>query len=184
MRRFVTGAVMALSFFVLVAESLVGQSPGDPQPPPGSRLIKGERQGDNQRLVFGPLDAAPRAPGSPSISFIDSPTASCYQPDAAQNVCYINWYQMYVDAGASNYMITMTLTINPNARAHFQGFFQQTFYVPYGMQPNGFKVACGLPGAGGNPSLGNAYAYTIRARASDGLGSANYGTAYCPPYQP
>ncbi len=183
MRRFVKGVVFALATFVLVAQSLNSQSPGDLQPPPGTRLVKGERQGDNQRMVFEPLGAAPRAPDSPSIGFIASQTPSCYQPDPAQNACYINWYYLSVDA-SPNYMITMTVALNPNIRAHYSGFFQTSMYVPYNMQPAGFKVVCGLSGAGGIAGLGNAYAYTIRARDSANTGSANYGTVYCPAYAP
>jgi hypothetical protein len=56
--------------------------------------------------------------------------------------------------------------------------------VPYNMLGQGVKVSCGNAGAGGNPQLGNAYAYTIRARDSSNLGSANYGTVYCPPFTP
>jgi hypothetical protein len=57
-------------------------------------------------------------------------------------------------------------------------------YAPYDMNPCGYKVACGALGAGGNTILGNAYAYTIRARDSAGLKSANYGTVYCPAFTP
>ena len=57
-------------------------------------------------------------------------------------------------------------------------------YVPYNMVPNGYKVACGALGAGGNPYWGNAYAWTLRARDSANLKSANYGTTYCPAYTP
>jgi hypothetical protein len=39
-------------------------------------------------------------------------------------------------------------------------------------------------GAGGQPELGNAYAWTINARDSSNLASANYGTAYCPAFAP
>jgi hypothetical protein len=56
--------------------------------------------------------------------------------------------------------------------------------VPYNMLGNGFKVPCGTLGVSGSPTLGKAYAYTIRARDSANLGSANYGTAYCPAYTP
>jgi len=45
-------------------------------------------------------------------------------------------------------------------------------------------VACGAPGAGGNPDLGNAYSWTIQAQDSGGLTAANYGTAYCPANTP
>ena len=79
----------------------------------------------------------------------------------------------------------MTVTLNDfGPVAHMQGFFQTSMYAPYNMLGRGFKVACGAPGAGGNPQLGNAYSWTIRARDSAGLGAANYGTAYCPPYTP
>lgn len=91
---------------------------------------------------------------------------------------------MSVDA-APNYMITMTVQLNAIgyvARTH--GFFQTSMYVPFNMVPNGYKVTCGALGAGGNPYWGNAYAYTIRARDSANLKSANYGTTYCPAYTP
>jgi hypothetical protein len=52
------------------------------------------------------------------------------------------------------------------------------------MNPLGYKVSCGELGVSGNPQAGKAYAYTIRARDSAGLKSANYGTAYCPAYIP
>ena len=82
-------------------------------------------------------------------------------------------------------MITMTLLLNDSGPiAHTQGFFQTSMYVPHTMLGKGFKVSCGALGEGGNPLLGNAYAYTIRARDSANLKSANYGTVYCPAYNP
>lgn len=177
MRRILIGTIIALSFIALTYSTLTSQAPDGIQPPPGMRIVKSEKDGTNQRALFAPQASPPRGPDSPAISFIDSPTASCVQPDPAQNACYINWYYMNVDAGTSAYMITMTATINPNVRARYYGFFQQTMYVPFNMQPTGFKVLCGSP-------PGNYYAWTILARASDGLGSANYGTVQCPPYQP
>ena len=82
-------------------------------------------------------------------------------------------------------MITMTVFLNNfGPVAHTQGFFQTSMYVPYNMLGQGFKVPCGKPGDGGDPQLGNAYGYTIRARDSANLGSANYGTVYCPPFTP
>ena len=82
-------------------------------------------------------------------------------------------------------MITMTAILNNfGPVAHTQGFFQTSMYVPYNMLGQGVKVACGAKGAGGDQNLGAAYAYTIRARDSANLSSANYGTVYCPPYTP
>ncbi len=156
-----------------------GQGPGEPVRPGAATR---ETQGENVREVSAPAQG--NTPQQPAISFIDSPSATCYQPDPAVDDCYLNWYYMSVDANP-NYMITMTVMLNSvGPVAHMQGFFQTSMYAPYSMFGRGFKVACGAPGAGGNPQLGNAYAYTIRARDSAGLGSANYGTTYCPPYTP
>lgn len=139
-------------------------------------------QGENAREIERPEGIL--SPDAPNIGFIDSPTATCYQPDPGQDACYLSWYYLSVDA-APNYMITMTLTLNNiGPVAHTQGFFQTSMYVPYNMLGDGFKVACGPLGAGGNPQLGNAYGYTIRARDSANLSSANYGTVYCPAYTP
>jgi hypothetical protein len=140
-----------------------------------------ETQDGNRREVQA---SGELAPDQTLISFIDSPTASCYQPNPAQDMCYINWYYMSVSA-SPNYIISMTATLNNyGIVADFQGFFQTSMYVPFQMNGKGFQVPCGALGDGGNPHLGNAYAWTIRARDSTGLKSANYGTAYCPAFQP
>jgi hypothetical protein len=77
----------------------------------------------------------------------------------------------------------MTTTINSiGPVVRFHGFFQTSMYAPFQMQDKGIKVACGELGAGGHPALGNAYAWTISARDSSNLKSANYGTVYCPAF--
>jgi len=182
MRRF-TVFLIGVFLLVVATSGLIqvarGQGPGEPVRPGAAPR---ETQGENVREVTAPAQG--NAPQQPSISFIDSPTATCYQPDPGVDACYLNWYYMSVSANP-NYMITMTLTLNDlGPVAHMQGFFQTSMYAPYNMLGRGFKVACGAPGAGGNPQLGNAYAYTIRARDSAGLGAANYGTTYCPSYTP
>jgi hypothetical protein len=148
----------------------------------GENILNQEVQGDSVRQITSPQGVD--QPTVPNIGFIDSPTATCYQPDVTQNSCNINWY--YLSVGADpNYMITMTVVLNDyGIVANMNGFFQTSMYVPYNMLGQGFKVPCGALGAGGNSKLGNAYAYTIRARDSANLGSANYGTVYCPAYQP
>lgn len=153
-----------------------GQGPDEPQ------IVNQETQGENLRLIESP--AGLDGPQQPNIGFIDSPSATCYQPDPGRDECYISWYYLSVSA-SPNYMITMTLTLNNIGQvAHTQGFFQTSMYVPYNMLGDGFKVACGASGAGGHPKLGNAYAYTVRARDSASLTSANYGTVYCPAHNP
>lgn len=149
----------------------------------GDTILQRDEQGDAVREVTAP-EGTPVAPDTPLIGFIDSPSSVCYQPDPTEDVCKINWYYMSVNA-SPNYMITMTVKLNDiGLVSRVNGFFQTSMYVPYNMLGDGFQVACGALGAGGNPKLGNAYPWTIRARDSAGLKSANYGTVYCPAYTP
>ena len=114
----------------------------------------------------------------PAISYLDSPSPTCYQPDSSRNVCYITWSYLSVSAGTSQYMISMTVSIDNRLRAYHSGFFQTSMYVPGNLYGRGFKVACGPRGT--SSLLGNLYAYTLRARDTSGLGAANYGSVRCP----
>jgi hypothetical protein len=113
----------------------------------------------------------------PDISFIESPAASCILPVRGTDACYLTWSYMYADASPS-FMITMTVEIDSRLRAQYHGFFQQWMYVPGEMMV--FLVPCGEAGSGGTPGLGMSHSYALRARASDNLKSANYGTVFCP----
>jgi len=173
----VISALMLAAVFIVI-ERARGQTPTRPD---GWQVLKSETEGDSVREIYAPPGAD--TSNAPDIGFIDSPTATCYQPDASVDACYINWYYISVSA-SPNYVITMTATINDiGPVAHYQGFFQTSMYAPFNMQDRGIKVKCGKLGAGGNPGLGNAYAWTIKARDSAGLKSANYGTVYCPAYK-
>lgn len=127
-----------------------------------------------------PRARPPHLAQAPAISFIDSQTPMCYSSVTETGVCYLQWNYLYVTASASQYIISMTLEINGDVRAYHAGFFQTSMYIAGEMYNPGFKVVCGLPGAGGNPLLGNAYNYTIRARETGGLSATNYGTVTCP----
>jgi len=177
--------VLATALLFVATFTAIGVVLG--QTPLGPIVLSRETQNENAREIIASEVVAPEAiaePQQPAIGFIDSPSATCYIPDPGQDSCYVNWYYLSVDA-SPNYMITMTATINNlGPVAHVQGFFQTSMYVPYNMLGQGIKVPCGSLGAGGNPQLGNAYAYTIRARDSAGLSAANYGTVYCPAFAP
>lgn len=139
--------------------AILAQQPGE-QPPERVRQPNGE---------------------APTISFIDSPTPQCRLPVTGTDACYINWSYFYVTASPSNYIISMTVAIDGRIQANHQGFFQNYLYIPYDMLSPGFRVSCGKPGTSGiNPWVGNSYAFTIRAKETGGLKSANYGTVYCP----
>lgn len=120
------------------------------------------------------------APESPSISFIDSQTPTCYLPTPGTGACYIQWNYLYVTASTSQYVISMTVSIDGQLRAYHSGFFQTSMYIPGEMFAPGFKVTCGWPGASGVAGMGNTYNYTIRARETGGLSAANYGSVTCP----
>lgn len=170
---FACAALLASSMSPALAQ------PADPAS--GNHIVKSEVQGSNRREILAPGTTTPEVP---RIGFIDSPTATCYQPDRTQDVCYINWYYLYVDA-APNYMVSMNAAINVFGKvANYRGFFQTSMYAPYNMHDRGFKVACGALGSGGDPELGASYPYTIRATDSAGLSSANYGTVLCPAFVP
>jgi hypothetical protein len=139
-------------------------------------------------LALQDTPAAPDAPhrqidgdaNAPTISFIDNPAPTCYVENPGTGTCYINWSYLYVAAGSSQYMISMTVSLDDRVRAYTSGFFQTTMYVPGSMFGKGFRVACGVPGDGPSPNLGRTYSYTVRARETGGLGSTNYGSVTCP----
>jgi hypothetical protein len=136
--------------------------PGSGETPPAQR----ERQAD---------------PNTPAISFIDSPTATCFHPvGETSDACYIEWSYLNVSASTSQYIISMTVEIDGRKRAYYSGFFQTSMYVPSDMHPTGFRVSCGPPGSNPVPGLGRSYSYTLRARETGGLAAANYGSVTCP----
>jgi hypothetical protein len=122
----------------------------------------------------------PDGPAAPAISFIDNQTPTCYLPTPGTGACYILWNYLYVTAGSSQYIISMTVSIDGQLRAYHSGFFQTLMYIPGEMFAPGFKVTCGWPGASGVAGMGNTYNYTVRARETGGLSAANYGSITCP----
>lgn len=180
MRKF-TYPLLGVLLGLAAAFGLI-QSGARGQEPDGPIIVNRETQGENVREISAPSQLSASQPAS--IGFIDSPSVTCYRPDPARDACHLNWYYMSVSASPS-YMIAMTVTVNAvGVVARVGGFFQTSMYVPYNMLGDGFHVACGAPGAGGNPALGNAYSWTIQAQDSGGLTAANYGTAYCPANTP
>lgn len=155
----VLGALVLASVLVVRAAGLIGP------------LIAEEANG-NRREVQAAAEV-----DQPTISFIDSPSATCDQPVSGRNDCYVSWTYLYVTASTSQYIISMTVSIDNRLRAYHSGFFQTYMYIPGDMVGRGFKVACGSSGPDG---LGKSYPYTLRARESGGLGAANYGSVQCP----
>jgi len=153
----------------------------------GTLAVQGSPQ-DESALAKAAADAAlPPADGeisrtvdSPAISFIDSPSPTCYRPAAGTGTCYITWNYLNVTASSGQYIISATVSIDNNLRAYFAGFFQNSMYIPGDMTAPGFKMTCGMPGSGLYANMGKSYSYTIRARETGGLSAANYGSVTCP----
>lgn len=147
----------------------------------GAPPAVGEEQAPTAYSGMRPIRDREVSGDAPTISFIDSPTATCYRPQELGQACYVEWNYLYVAATAPQYIVGMTIELDGRLRAAFEGFFQTGMYVPSGLYAPGLRVACGSPGAGGVPGHGMQYAYTIRASETGGLSAANYGTVLCPP---
>jgi hypothetical protein len=136
-------------------------------------------------LVAGALALVTAGPAF-AIGFIDSPSAQCRKIKG--NECAISWYYLSVNA-APNYMIWLRVRIGEKLVFNTQGFFQTSMYIPGEQLGDSIRVPCGKPGSSPDPKpspnpvtlYGNTYSYTIDARDSSGLGSANYGSVACPP---
>ncbi|MCU0522129.1 MAG: hypothetical protein MUF84_15730 [Anaerolineae bacterium] len=127
-----------------------------------------------------PQEMVPQSRTSPDISFIDSPSAVCYQANPGQNQCFVNWQYLYVTSTPLSYMNQMTVTIDNRVRAVYQGFFTTALFASGDMHGAGFVVPCGALGISGNPLLGKTHSYTVTAVDTSGLKSANYGSVTCP----
>ena len=64
---------------------------------------------------------------SPAISFIDSPSPTCYR--SSVGTCYLEWSYLSVSASPSQYIISMTVSINDRVLAYHAGFFQTSMYI-------------------------------------------------------
>ena len=126
-----------------------------------------------------PNRVQPQAGDAPALALTgDAPT--CSRPVQYTDICTIEWSSLSATAISPGYMVSMTVSIDDRVRANVSGFFQTSMYAPSGMFGNGFKVACGAPGTGGDPTLGAAHSYTLLARDTTPATGAAYGTVFCP----
>ena len=122
-----------------------------------------------------PLRAAEQA--QPQI---DAPAPTCYRPQEFTDVCYIEWASLSAAAVTPSYLISMSVSVDDRLRLYSVGFFQTGIQLAPDMFGPGFKVACGLPGASGDPALGATHTYEIRTRDSSSAYNAASGTVTCP----
>ena len=173
-------ALVAMTFFLFNA---FGQdiSSGESS---DNRLLFSETDGENRREIYAPGETS--GIESPDLDFITSSNPYCYQPDPAEDICFINFRYTYIKSDPSPYMVYLTIKIDGELRANYRSFFDNTITVHYDMNGPGFKVSCGEPGENDeeDPDFGKKYAYHIMAEDSNALKSSNYGSLYCPPFLP
>ena len=144
------------------------------------RAPDGSIAAENPKFPDPPYREAGADKESPTITSIESPSATCYLPTAGTAACYIQWDYLYVTAAPGAYVISMTVGINDRLRAYHSGFFQSAMFIPSGMTAPGYKVVCGVSNDPNMAGWGNTYRYTIRARDTTGTKAANYGSVTCP----
>ena len=185
--RGLTGRWIRVAAF---AAAVAARSEASGQAPPAAdlRAEPAQVQGANSRRI-SPENGKPASPDAPLISFIDSPSPTCYKPDPRQDLCFVTWNSNSVSASASQYIISMRFTLDGRLVAHAAGFFQTSMHLPGDMFGPGFRVSCGPPVSVPAPwdpmatlVKGNDYSWAINANETGGLKSANYGSVSCPAY--
>jgi hypothetical protein len=171
-RKWLGALAGALAGLAVVGSTIAARAAAGSQVAPASVATP-----DSSNLPRRTIEANP---DSPTISLIDDPSPTCYRPAMGMGACYILWDYVQVTASSSQYIISMTVTIDGHIRAYHSGFFQTSMFVPGQMYGPGFRVTCGFPGASGAAEMGNTFSYAIRARETSGLAAANYGSVTCP----
>lgn len=134
----------------------------------------------------GGTRADPLAPSSLTLFTVSNPY--CYQPDPAVDQCAINFRYIQANDNQSSapYMTWLAITISGKKRFNATAFFEGTIYYSYDMMPNGLKVPCGAPNAGGaGNQYGNVYGVTIQPLdSSRNPMSTDIANATCPAFSP
>jgi hypothetical protein len=112
----------------------------------------------------------------------------CYQPDPAVDVCSINFrfVQASDNQTSAPFMTWLAFTISGKKRFNATAFFEGTITYSYNMVPDGLKVPCGAPNAGGaGTQFGNVYGVTIQPLdSSRNPMSTDIANVTCPAFAP
>jgi hypothetical protein len=127
-----------------------------------------------------PVRMPPPPARSPELNYQFPPSPTCYNPVRGTGACYIRWDYFYYEAASSQYILTMTITIDDKIRAYHSGFFQTYLYINDRYYGKGFEVSCGRQGAAGEPGMGAEYGYIFQARETGGVSSYDAGKVLCP----
>jgi hypothetical protein len=137
----------------------------------------------------GPAGSISPNPDSPdALTSFTVSNPYCYQPNPNANQCYINFrfIQANDNQSAAPYMTWLTIGISGKNRFSATAFFEGTITYTYDMVPNGLRVPCGAPNAGGaGDQYGFVYGVTITPLdTSRNTMSTDIANATCPAYAP
>jgi hypothetical protein len=134
----------------------------------------------------GSISLDPNSPDALTSFTISNPY--CYQPDPSVDQCYINFrfIQATDNQSSAPYMTWLTINISGKTRFSATAFFEGTITYSYSMIPDGLKVPCGAPNAGG---AGNQYGFVYGVvvtplDSSRNPMSTDIANATCPAYAP
>jgi ABC-type transport system substrate-binding protein len=145
-------------------------------------------------LTLPTAQVGPAGSTNPNLNSPDSLTSFkvsnpyCYQPDPSANQCSINFRLIQANDNQTSapYLTWLAISISGKTRFSATAFFEGTITYTYDMVPNGLKVPCGAPNAGGaGNQYGLVYAVTITpldtSRTAMSTDTAN---VTCPAYSP
>jgi hypothetical protein len=106
---------------------------------------------------------------------------SCVQPSSAAGMCYVAVRTAYAQ-GSDPSFSALELSVDGKVRLRLLGFFESQGFVEDRMIRPGLRVACGLPGASGDPAYGLSHLIAARASMADGSFSTGSVTVRCPAF--
>lgn len=134
----------------------------------------------------GSINLDPSSPDALTSFTVSNPY--CYQPDPSVDQCYINfrYIQATDNQSSAPYMTWLRINISNKTRYSSTAFFEGTITYSYSMIPDGLKVPCGSPNAGGAGNLyGLVYSVSISPLdSSRNPMSTDIANATCPAYAP
>ena len=140
----------------------------------------------NQSGPAGSTAVNPDAPDALTSFTISNPY--CYQPDPAQDKCYVNFrfIQANDNQTVAPYMTWLIFKVSNKVRYSSTSFFEGTITYSYDMTPQGFEVPCGAPNAGSaGDAFGNVYSVVVQPLdSSRNPMSTDTANITCPAYAP
>lgn len=131
-------------------------------------------------LIFPGEPVLAALPQATSIS-IQMSNPTCVQALPARGTCSIQMNSLVAN-GSDPSFSRLEILVNGKLRLFMSGFFESTAYFSHPMLPDGLKVACGGPNAGGLPNYGKSYLIAANAYMADGISATNSLVVYCPAY--